>query len=530
MKTRVPCSPVFSLVFLMLAAEGLAFLPSAHAQGAQGGGAAVSAQPQAAAGTQRLRGQVRVARLQPIDRLAATNRLKLAIGLPLRNQAALAQFLQELSDPAHPNYRHYLTPEEFAARFGPSEQDYAAVIAFAQARGLAVTAKHPNRTLLDVDGSVADIEKALHLTLRVYQHPTEARTFYAPEGEPSLDLAVPVLGISGLDNYSLPRPRLQATPLDQRPHATPNAGSGPSGTYMGGDFRAAYVPGSPLTGAGQTVGLLQFDGYAASDITYYENQAGLPNVPLTNVLLDGFSGNPTGSGGEVEVCLDIEASISMAPGLAGVIVYMAGPYGNWHDILNRMATDNLAKQLSCSWYIPGGGPDAVADQIFQQMAAQGQSFFNASGDYDAFTGPVDFPGETPYIVQVGGTMLTTSGPGGAWVSEKVWNRNNGIGGGGGISTRYAIPSYQADISMTLNQGSTTMRNIPDVALTAENVYVRVDGAGLQRRGHQLCRAVVGGVCRAGQPASGGQRQAGGGLHQPRRGCDRHRFQLHQLLP
>ena len=171
---------------------------------------------------------------------------------------------------------------------------------------------------------------------------------------------------------------------------------------MGNDFRAAYVPDTALTGAGQAVGLLQFDGYNASDITYYESQAGLPNVPLVNVLVDGASGHPSGGGGEVEVCLDIETAISMAPGLSQVIVYMAPNPSPFEDLLNRMATDNLAKQLSCSWYISGGGADPVADQIFQQMAAQGQSFYNASGDADAFTGPVDFPGETPYIVQVGG--------------------------------------------------------------------------------------------------------------------------------
>ena len=132
-------------------------------------------------------------------------------------------------------------------------------------------------------------------------------------------------------------------------------------------------------------------------------------MTVSNVLIDGASGGPSGSGGEVEVSLDIEMAISMAPGLSKVMVYEAGPYGNWHDILNRMATDNLAKQLSCSWYIPGGGADTVADQIFQQMAAQGQSFFNASGDYDAYTGLIPFPGDTPYLTQVGGTTLTTSG-------------------------------------------------------------------------------------------------------------------------
>ena len=61
---------------------------------------------------------------------------------------------------------------------------------------------------------------------------------------------------------------------------------------MGSDFRNAYVPGSPLTGAGQIVGLLQFDGYYASDIAKYESLAGLPNVPLQNVLLDGFRRRP----------------------------------------------------------------------------------------------------------------------------------------------------------------------------------------------------------------------------------------------
>ena len=166
--------------------------------------------------------------------------------------------------------------------------------------------------------------------------------------------------------------------------------------------------------------------------------------------------------------------ISMATNVSRVMVYMAPNPSPFEDLLNRMATDNLAKQLSCSWYQPGGAAEPAADQIFQQMAAQGQSFFNASGDYDAYTGLIDFPGDTPYITQVGGTTLTT-GSGGAWASETVWNRGNGIGSGGGISTQYPIPSWQTNINMAANQGSTTMRNTPDVALTAENVYVRADG-------------------------------------------------------
>jgi hypothetical protein len=454
-----------------------------------------------AADRQVVRGHVRdeVRGLTAINRLPSTNVLHLAIGLPLRNQEALTNLLQQIYDPTSTNYHHYLTPEQFTEAFGPTEQDYQAVIAFAKANGFTITETHPNRVLLDVSGSVAQVERAFNVTMRVYHHPSEARNFFAPDVEPSLDLKVQIAHISGLDNYALPHPRVQAKSIhrqasqgeqasqNEQAGPAPSAGSGPSGTYMGNDFRAAYVPGTSLTGTGQTVGLLQFDGYTASDIAYYIATNHLPSVTLTNVLLDGFNGLPTGGGGEVEVSLDIEMVISMAPGVSKIYVYEAGPSGLWHDILNRMASDNIAKQLSCSWYIPGGSMDTVADGIFQQMALQGQSFYSASGDYDAFCGLIPFPGDTPYITEVGGTLLGTSGPGGAWTTEQTWNRYNGIGTGGGISTQYPIPTWQQGMSMTSNFGSTTMRNVPDVALTADQVYVRADGVD-QNVGGTSCAA------------------------------------------
>ena len=138
-------------------------------------------------GAAALRGHVpaAVARLQPNGRLSATTEMKLAIGLPLRNQGALTNLLQQLYDPSSPNYQHYLTPEEFTAQFGPTEQDYQKVVAFARANGLTVTRTHGNRMLVDVSGNVADIEKAFHVTMRTYRHPTEARNFFAPDVEPS---------------------------------------------------------------------------------------------------------------------------------------------------------------------------------------------------------------------------------------------------------------------------------------------------------------------------------------------------------
>ncbi len=422
-----------------------------------------------------------VKNLRPAGRLAGSTPMKLAIGLPLRNTQELDNLLRDIYDPASPNYHHYLTPGQFADRFGATEHDYQALIAFANANHLTVSGKHPNRMLLDVTGTVSDVENAFKTTMQIYQHPKENRTFFAPAVEPSVPAGLAVADISGLNNYSSPHPNYHIRPAS----VLPLTGSAPGGDYMGNDFRAAYVPNVSLTGTGQSVALVQFDGYFASDIQAYELLANLPNVPLLNVLVDGFSGTPTGNGGEVEVSLDIEMVISMAPGLSQVIVYMAGPFGIPNDILNRIATDNLAHQVSSSWSW-SGGPSATTHQIFLQMAAQGQSYLTASADFDAYLpGEIDNPGfpfdpiSDPNVTAVGGTTLTTTGPGGARVSETVWNWGirfgiDGIGSGGGISSFYSLPTYQQGIDMTANQGSTTFRNIPDVALTADDVYVIAD--------------------------------------------------------
>jgi Pro-kumamolisin, activation domain len=369
-----------------------------------------------------------VARLQAVDRLPGTNRLQLAIGLPLHNREALTNLLQQIYEPTSANYHHYLRPEEFTEAFGPTEQEYQAAISFAKANGWTVTGTPPNRTLLDVNGSVADVENALHVNMHVYPHPTEARTFKAPDVEPLLDLSLRVLHISGLDNYMLPHPMsLREHALARMAVAAPRVGSGPNGAFIGNDFRNAYVQGTSLSGAGQAVGLFELSGYYASDITEYETQAGLPNVPLQNVLIDGFNGSAgghrPGSLNEA-VALDIEMTISMAPGLSQVLVYEGSPTSTTasiNDILNRMATDNLAKQLSCSW---GFDIDVTTEQIFQQYAAQGQSFFLASGDSEAFSGAVFQPADNPFITIVGGTDLTT-GNAQAWVSETTWNGSSG---------------------------------------------------------------------------------------------------------
>ena len=418
-------------------------------------------------------------RLKPKGSLPGTQQLSLAIGLPVSDEAGLSNYLQRVYDPFDPLYHQFLTQDQFATRFGPTPSQYEQVVAFAQKNHLTIAARHPNRLLLDVNGSVSDIQRAFNIVLRTFKHPTEARDFYAPDSEPTVDVQVPIVDVSGLNNYILPQPKsLKLGPAPGVSNPVAHSGSGPGGTYLGKDFRAAYLPGVSLTGAGQTLGLVQFDGFYPSDISAYESTAGLPQVPLQTVLLDGYSGVPTvGSrSGSPEVSLDIEMAVSMAPGLSKILVFEAGPNGLQNDILSAMATHTEAKQLSCSWGW-SGGPSTTTDNLFKELAAQGQSFFSASGDSDAFpAGAVDDPSQAnapsscPYITVVGGTSLTTAGSG-AWASESVWNRGGGIGSSGGISSYYNLPSWQAGLSLSAAAGSTAYRNTPDVACVAEGIYV-----------------------------------------------------------
>ena len=121
---------------------------------------------------------------------------------------------------------------------------------------------------------------------------------------------------------------------------------------MGADFRNAYVPGVTLNGTGQTVGLFELDGYHANDITTYENDASLPHANVVNVYVDNYNG--AAGNGNGEVALDIEMVVSMATNLNSVIVYEAVNEpggGDVIDVLNRIVTDDIAKQISSSWGI-----------------------------------------------------------------------------------------------------------------------------------------------------------------------------------
>ena len=396
-----------------------------------------------------------------VGALPPTQRINLAIMLPLRNQNELTSLLERLYDPTSPDYGQYLSVEQFTELFGPTVQDYQAVVAFAKANGFTVTDMPKNRLLVDINGTVAQIEKAFDVKMGVYQHPTENRTFYSPDREPSLDLNVAVSHIAGLNNFSIPHSKLRRAPEGQAVHG--DAGTGPGGAYLGSDMRAAYYNGGTLTGTGQSVGLVEFDGYNLSDVTAtFDGHAN--SVAINNVLIDGASGGSDGDDGEQ--VLDIVQAASMAPGMTQVRVYIAPGSTSIGvgdtDMFNKMASENITKQISCSW---GWNPDDTSqdDPIFQEFAAQGQNMFVASGDAGAYTGnnatDESYPAESVYVTAVGGTDLTTNGAGGPWQSETAWADSSG----GPSDNGFAIPSWQVGVANSSNGASSTVRNLPDVA-------------------------------------------------------------------
>jgi subtilase family serine protease len=407
-----------------------------------------------------------------VGRLPATQSMRLVLVLPLRNQDLLDRFLKELYDPSSPSYRQFLTVEEFTAKFGPTQEDYNVVINFAEAHGLAVVGTSRNRVNLDVKGSVASIEEAFHLTIGIYQHPTEDRTFYAPDREPTPDLAVRLWHISGLDNYSIPRPAVMHRDMSVRPNAT--TGSGPSASFLGSDMRAAYYGGT-LTGSGQTLGLLEYAGTDLADLTtYFKNAGETNNVTVTLLSTDGTSTSCLARNNcdDTEQTLDMTQAIGMAPGLSSLVMYVGSSDS---AIFNSMATASpLNAQLSSSWTWSPADP-GTDNPYFTEFALQGQNLFQAAGDSGKWTtsgaGAEIFPADDVYVTSVGGTDLDTSSAGGPWSSETAW-----ADGGGGISPdKYAIPSWQTSAASGCSSCSKTYRNGPDVSANANfTFYVCAD--------------------------------------------------------
>ncbi len=423
---------------------------------------------------------VGTARPSVVGRVSAGETVPAMLTLPLRDAAGLDALLTHLYTPGDPAYRHFITPDEFAARFGPTQADYDAVARWAKTQGLTVTATHPSRLLLEVSGPASATEAAFGVQLQQVKVPAAegraARVARQPDTAPRIPAALAgrVSGVVGLDTVPLRRSHLRQASL--APFLTAAAGTGAGGGLSASDIRAAYGFSSfSGTGSGQTVAIFQLATFAQSDITAYQNANGLPRVPVNVVQVStGVSTAFNTLDDQAEATLDAEMVLALTPNLSSVRVYQcpntdAGVLAGY----SRIANDNTAAQVSTSWGLAETQLSRATLNseyaIFKQMAAQGQALLAASGDNGAYDtgstigGPtVDDPASQPYVTGVGGTTLQTKSPGGPYLSERTWYNSATSAGGGGVSTQWGVPVYQQSVSGVLNG-----RTVPDISLNSD---------------------------------------------------------------
>lgn len=418
-------------------------------------------------------------------RQAPAKLVKVAFTLPLSNQDKLNTLLQNLYNPSSPQFHQWLTPEQFADQFGANQADFDAVVAYAKSKGLQVVDTAKNRALIVVSGPSSVMESALGVSFNTYQT-KDGDTVYASTAPASVptNIAGRISGLLGLTNYGVPKPMTSHAQIVDRILERSLFGVSPQDEIPGmtpQQFKQAYSLSDTYLGDGQTVALFEIGGYTPSDVSFYTQQTNLPNATLTNELVGGYDGSVIGT--QDEVTGDIELVLAVAPDVQ-IYVYEGDPNDAsvFVDVLARIAGDNLAHVVSMSY---GEGEDVIQqtdpgqfdaeNTVFTEMATQGQSVFVSSGDSGAYgdapfidppTIVTDDPASQPLVTGVGGTTLFTNG--GSYSNETVWLGTlagapfNDGGSGGGFSSVWAKPTYQAAI----NEGE-SMRNVPDVAQDAD---------------------------------------------------------------
>ncbi|WP_328685116.1 S53 family peptidase [Streptomyces sp. NBC_00343] len=388
--------------------------------------------------------------------VSAAKHISVAISLTPRNNKGLDTFIANVSNPRSSSYGHYLTKAQFAARFGRTDAEVKRVKDYLRAQGLTVGKVHSGNLLVDASGTAAQLEKAFGTKLATWKDAKSGRAFYANATAPTLPTGIAglVSDVTGLNN----RAQLHHQATD-----TVAPRNGPGGGYTPAQLKGGYNVSGTYTGSGQKIALLEFDGFAQSNITKYDTNYSLGSPTPTVSKVDGGSGAL--GDGQVEVELDIEVLHAIAP-KANVTVF-EGPNSDAGEVDTYQAiVDSGIPTTSISW----GASESqrttsninAVDAVFKAGAAEGLGFYAASGDDgsdDAGNGTttVDYPASDPYVTGVGGTKLTVTSAN-AFSKEVAWS-----GGGGGKSSVFKIPSWQTAVQKSAGGG---YRQVPDVSAHA----------------------------------------------------------------
>jgi Pro-kumamolisin, activation domain/Putative Ig domain/Subtilase family len=458
--------------------------------------------------------------------VAPAQTFHITVTLRPRDPDALAAYARAVSTPGSADYRAYLTPAQFARRFGPTAAQVRSVVRALRARGLAPEAISAGGLSIPVTATAGRLEHAFAVSLTRLSLPGR-RTAIAAGSRPAVaaSAAPAVQAVVGLNTTAAPRPLLvrdrpglasedarprvtagaaaagpqpcaaarqaQSTPYGQGAHTNDQIASayGFSGIYAGGD-----------EGTGVTVAVYELESDDPGDIAAYQACYGT-HTSISYIPVDGGAGTGPGQG---EAALDIENLIGFAPDVR-LLIYQgpnsssgapgSGPY----DTFSRIINQDRARVVSVSWgqcEAAVGQADAIAENtLFQQAAVEGQSIVAADGDSGAQDcssgGPVpqtqaavDDPSSQPYVTGVGGTTLSALGP---RPTESVWNSGGTPlsptvqpgASGGGVTSFWPMPAAQLDAAPSLGvrnaadggaacgNGAGWCRAVPDVSADAD---------------------------------------------------------------
>jgi subtilase family serine protease len=451
--------------------------------------------------------------LGPVEGSTKLERMKLVFSLTPAQQASLDALLQSQQDPSSATYHKWLTPEQYAERFGLSQNDISKVTTWLQEQGFSVVEVARSSTYLAFNSTAGQVESAFHTQIRQYTANGELR--YANASEPALPTALleVISGITGLNNFQ-PRPQL----VKPRPRVT----SSVTGNHFlaPGDFAKIYdlntLYNSGIDGTGQTIAVMGQSDLVTdangnfSDVMTFRSNAGLSAPNLKSMLIPGAKDPGIVSGDIDEASLDVEWAGAVAQNASILFVIGNATSGNGvFDALPYTVTNNLAPVISISYGICEPQLDSATKAALtsagQEANAQGQTIVAAAGDSgaadcDYSTTPVtsathglavDFPGSMPYSTSMGGSEFTgdtansttpcaptqywsggsctigdTSPTALSYIPEMVWN-DTAIdhalaAGGGGLSTLFSEPSWQNGFSAITNG----MRGVPDISFSA----------------------------------------------------------------
>lgn len=428
-------------------------------------------------------------------------------------QAALDQLVADQQNPTSASYHHWLTPEQYAVRFGMGAADIATVQSWLEQQGFTVESVARSRTSISFSGTAAQVSAAFGAPLHNYRGQGGISSHFAPSTNLSIPsaLAPVVQGVRNLASF-----RLHSRAQIKLPSLLPQYTVEGTQAYFLTPLDVATIYnlkteyGQGYSGSGQTIAIVGQSAVSSADLANFRKALGLAaNAPSLN-LIPGTGGSQVFSGDEAESDLDLEYSGAVAP-MATVAFYYVGNSPNYgvFDALQYVVDSDSAPIISISYgdceFDIGASAIATLDSIFEQASSQGQSIIAASGDSgsqdcspdtnltatEQQAVAVDYPASSPYVTGVGGTEFPvadvtapnttywTSEAGSsdlvssakAYIPEQVWNDDVAVktwdGGGGGVSLYETRPAWQTGVT---GIPSGTQRLVPDVSLAASPNY------------------------------------------------------------